>query len=191
MSELVLGAGPGQMAELASAESLEARARALVLAQFDFVWRLLRRLGVPESDAEDATQQVLLVAVQRLDQIPHDKERTFLYGTALYVGKTLRRNLRRRSRWLEVMTADAVSENRGPLEDLERREALAALDRLLNELPDELREVFVLCEIEELTGAEVATLLALPAGTVASRLRRAREAFRKRLLRLQAKEGRR
>ena len=188
MSELVLSAGADQAA---SAESREARARALVLEQFDFVWRLLRRLGVPEADAEDATQQVLLVAVQRLDEIPDTKERTFLYGTALHVGKTLRRNLQRRARWVQTMPADAASEGRGPSEELERREALAVLDRLLNGLPDELRDVFVLCEIEELTGAEVAKILALPAGTVASRLRRAREAFQKRLQRVQTEEGRR
>jgi RNA polymerase sigma-70 factor (ECF subfamily) len=52
------------------------------------------------------------------------------------------------------------------------------LDRALDALPDELRTVFVLFELESMSGVEIASLLDLPAGTVASRLRRARHLFR-------------
>lgn len=51
------------------------------------------------------------------------------------------------------------------------------LDEVLGELPHDLRTVFVMCEVEEVTMSEVAVALGIPAGTVASRLRRAREAF--------------
>jgi RNA polymerase sigma-70 factor, ECF subfamily len=51
------------------------------------------------------------------------------------------------------------------------------LDALLASLPLDLRTVFVLYELEELTMAEIARALDLPMGTVASRLRRARETF--------------
>ena len=51
------------------------------------------------------------------------------------------------------------------------------LQRVLNQLPLELRVVFVLYELEELTMADIAATLALPPGTVASRLRRSREQF--------------
>lgn len=51
------------------------------------------------------------------------------------------------------------------------------LDAVLATLTDERREVFVLYELEGLTGAEIAEHLGVPAGTVASRLRRARADF--------------
>jgi len=65
---------------------------------------------------------------------------------------------------------------------------LALAERLLDELPREQREVFVLHELEQMTGREIATLTGLPIGTVRSRLRRARESFRRQLAELQPGE---
>ena len=48
---------------------------------------------------------------------------------------------------------------------------------MLDGLTDDLRVSFVLYELEGLSSPEIATLLGIPLGTVASRLRRAREAF--------------
>jgi RNA polymerase sigma-70 factor, ECF subfamily len=172
------------------AESSQQRALALVRDHFDFVWRLLCRLGVPHADADDAAQQVFIVATQRLSQIPSTGERTFLYGTALRTAGTLRRNQRRRARWVEPGAADCVSPEPQPDAELERRQALAFLDEVLQRLPDELREVFVLCEIEELTAPQVAAIAGIPAGTVASRLRRARQEFGQLARRLQAERAR-
>jgi RNA polymerase sigma-70 factor (ECF subfamily) len=179
---------PGEPAEFESAP--DSRARALVLAHFDFIWRLLRRLGVPAADLDDAAQQVFVVASQRLSRIPEGRERTFLFGTAVRTAGTVRRNLRRRQRWVETSPADAPSLEPTPEEELERRQALAFLDEVLDGLPDDLRVVFVLCEIEELTAAEVAGVEQIPVGTVASRLRRARKEFAERLRRLQAQRVR-
>jgi RNA polymerase sigma-70 factor (ECF subfamily) len=173
-----------------SGTSDEARARALVDEHFDFVWRLLCRLGVSQLDVDDAAQQVFIVATQRLADIPADGARTFLYGTALRVAATLRRNQRRRERWVENGPADCASADLTPDQDLERREALAFLDEVLRSLSDELREVFVLCEIEELSAPRVAAMAGIPSGTVASRLRRARQEFAKQIKLLQAKKMR-
>jgi RNA polymerase sigma-70 factor (ECF subfamily) len=167
-----------------------ARARALVVEHFDFIWRLLCRLGVPARDVDDAAQQVFIVATQRLDDLPAGGERTFLYGTALRTAATLRRNLRRRARWVESGPADCASEEPTPHEDLERRQALKFLDEVLRRLDDDLREVFVLCEIEELTAPQVAAIVQVPVGTVASRLRRARHEFAQQVRRLQAERAR-
>jgi RNA polymerase sigma-70 factor, ECF subfamily len=163
------------------------RSRALVFEHFDFVWRLLRRLGLPEGDVDDAAQQVFIVASQRLKEIPCGSERTFLYGTALRTAATLRRNTRRRARWVEAAPAEAISDGRTPHEELERRQALELLDHVLQHLQYELREVFVLCEIEELTAPQAAAIAGVPVGTVASRLRRARQEFALQVRRLQAK----
>jgi RNA polymerase sigma-70 factor, ECF subfamily len=182
---MMLGEGPLPLAneEARAADSpspnVAERARALVVEHFDFVWRLLRRLGLPEADCDDAAQQVFVVAAGRLGNIPEGSERSFVFGTALRTAATLRRNQRRRRRWIETRPADCAADGDLPDELLERRQALALLDEILGELSDELRVVFVLCELEELNAAEVSVLLGIPIGTVASRLRRARQEFTK------------
>jgi RNA polymerase sigma-70 factor (ECF subfamily) len=153
------------------------RARSLVVAHFHRIWRLLRRLGVPESDAEDAAQQVFLVATSRLADIPPERERSFVYATALRVASATRRNRARRQKWIELGYEDSISPSPTVDEELERREALAFIDDVLGELEDDLRRIFVLCEIEELTAPEASEVLQIPIGTVASRLRRARHRF--------------
>ena len=177
----------GSLAEEQPPVATAKRARALVLAHFDFVWRLLRRLGVPQAELDDSAQRVFVIATQRLEAILPERERSFLYGTALRVAAMVRRTNRRRQRWIVTRPADSPSLAPTPHEQVERREALAFLDEVLEGLADELREVFVLCEIEELTVTEVASIQGIPVGTVGSRLRRARKEFddRTRRLRLQ------
>ena len=74
---------------------------------------------------------------------------------------------------------------------LEHREARELLDRLLEGLEHDVRVVFVLHELEELSAREIATALAIPLGTVASRLRRGRERFARRLARYRMQTGER
>jgi RNA polymerase sigma-70 factor (ECF subfamily) len=180
--------GPQPAGALPTANGAEARARALVGEHFDFVWRLLRRLGVPESDADDAAQQVFIVGARRLADIPVGNERTFLYGSALRVAATMRRTSTRRERFIHRVPTEPEEQVPTPHDELERRQALAVLDRLLSVMADDLREVFVLCEIEELTAPAVASIVGVPIGTVSSRLRRARQSFSEALERLKAQE---
>jgi RNA polymerase sigma-70 factor (ECF subfamily) len=63
------------------------------------------------------------------------------------------------------------------LAQLEHRERLDELDAVLSQLPVEQRTVFVLFELEEMSGEDIATMLEIPEGTVRSRLRLARQAF--------------
>ena len=182
---LVLDGPPAESARVAPAK-LDIQARALVNDHFDFVWRLLRRLGIPEADVDDAAQQVFIIGTRRLTDIAFGCERTFLYGTALRVAATIRRNLRRRERFIQGVSAEAEACARTPHDELERRRALSFLDTVLLALEDDQRVVFVLCEIEELSAPEVASLVGIPIGTVASRLRRARLAFAEELKRLKA-----
>jgi RNA polymerase sigma-70 factor, ECF subfamily len=166
------------------------RARTLVTRHFQPVWRLLRRLGVPESDAEDAAQQVFIVATARLAEIPEERERPFLYAAALRVAATANRTRLRRQRWISLADEDAAASGASIDEQIERYEALAFLDDVLANLDDELRRVFVLSDIEEMTASEVSELLGMPVGTVASRLRRARRQFDKCATRLRAERER-
>jgi len=156
----------------------EERLRSAVDAHYDVVWRFLRRMGVGEALAEDAVQQVLLVFARKLDSVEPEAERSFLLGTALRVAADFRKQ---HARLREVSDESLLSGEPSLAPDadveLDRRRARRVLDEILEKLPGELRVVFVMCDLEELTMSEVAQGLGIPAGTVASRLRRARETF--------------
>jgi RNA polymerase sigma-70 factor (ECF subfamily) len=155
----------------------ESRLRELFDTQFDFVWRSLRRLGVPELTVDDATQEVFLVVSRRLADIELGRERSFLFSTALRVASTARRAIARRGVHDDNEIDDLVDQAPGPEQLADRRRARAVLDQVLSTIDLDLRAVFVLYELEEMTMAEIAVTLELAPGTVASRLRRAREAF--------------
>jgi RNA polymerase sigma-70 factor (ECF subfamily) len=153
-----------------------ARLERLFDEDHDFIWRLLRRLGLSHERADDAAQHVFVVAAERLDEIRPESERAFLFGTAL---RTAQSFLRKERRW--VLEADMdfhSSRNESPEDVVDRRRAVDLMDQTLGTMDIELRTAFVLFEIEDLTAPEIATLTGWPVGTVASRLRRAREALR-------------
>jgi RNA polymerase sigma-70 factor, ECF subfamily len=162
----------------ASVSAPAARLRVLVDRYFDTVWCALRRLGVPPADLDDCAQQVFVIASRKLAAIEQGRERGFLLGTAVRVASHARRAERRRrevSDGLELV--QAVDGAAGPDECVDQKRLRAWLDEVLSAMPDELRAVFVLFELEELSSQEIARHLELPLGTVASRLRRAREVF--------------
>lgn len=155
----------------------EARLRQMVLSHHSFIWRVVRRLGIPELDADDVTQEAFCVAGHRISDIEPGKERSFLYSAAVRVAANARRARRRRQNaydGFERAPRDSVPQ---PDELNGQREARAALDEILESLPDDLREVLILHELEELGIQEAAELLNIPVGTVGSRLRRGREKF--------------
>jgi RNA polymerase sigma-70 factor, ECF subfamily len=150
---------------------------ALVRAELPWVWRLLRRFGLSSEDADDATQQVSLVAARRKEEVQGSRARPFLYGTAVRVAANARRTLARRRDTPSDAISGAATHEPPTDEQVEQRRARVLLDELLDKLPAELRRVLVLAEIEQLTVREIAELEAIPAGTAASRLRRARALF--------------
>jgi RNA polymerase sigma-70 factor (ECF subfamily) len=162
------------------------RIAALVANHHTLVWRCLRRLGVSESDADDASQQVFLVAHRRLTDIVPESERSFLLQTALRVAADFRRSQKRRREESGHDLPALPDASANPEELLDRNRARAMLDRALDAMPGDLRTVFVLFEIEEMTMAEISNVIEIPAGTVASRLRRAREVFREIVSRMSA-----
>jgi RNA polymerase sigma-70 factor (ECF subfamily) len=164
-----------------------ARLRVLVTEHFDFVWRTLLRLGVPRREADDALQQVFLVASRKLDTIEPGRERAFLFGTALKLASRARRTERRRREVLDGAPPELLDPQPTPDDLVDRARARAALEAILDGMPLELRAVFVLFELEQMTMAEIAALLELPAGTAASRLRRAREHYQAAVRRLSAR----
>jgi RNA polymerase sigma-70 factor (ECF subfamily) len=167
----------------------DARLRAMLDAHFDFIWRSLRRLGLSEDRADDAAQEVFVVAARRLSSIVMGSEKSFLLRTAMRVASDVRRSASYRR---DVAHADPTAGLEGgarPDDLLDQWRARALLDRVLHAMDLDLRSVFVLFEIEEMTTAEIAVLLEIPYGTVASRLRRAREQFQSKLAKLRTHQG--
>lgn len=170
--------------KLFSASSADSGARAptidsLVREQYGFVWRVLRGLGLAHDDADDAAQQVFMIAARKLDQIVPGSERSFVYGTALRVAKNAQRARARRREMLEDEREDAPEpSDRNPEQRAELARARALLVELLAQLPEKFQRVLILAELEQLEVPEIARLEGLPVGTAASRLRFARAQFR-------------
>jgi RNA polymerase sigma-70 factor (ECF subfamily) len=155
----------------------EARLRSIVDANFDPLWRFLRRLGVAEADVDDAIQEVILVLARKLGQVALGSERSFVFSTAFRVASDMRKRSKRRREVDEAALTELPSSARDPEASAHAQRMVVLFGRVLNQLSLEQRAVFVLYELEELTMAEIAQALELPLGTVASRLRRGRETF--------------
>jgi len=164
-----------------------AHVHALVTSHFDSIWRLLRRLGVAESMVDDAAQQVFLTATKKLSQIAPGSEFSFLFGVALRVAADERRKAGRRVEVAGLEESAIRDDCATPDELVDQRKARAVMDLALESMPLGLRSVFVLYEMEEMTMAEIAVMLAIPTGSVASRLRRARQQFHEYVRRYRAK----
>ncbi len=176
---------PAAARGIAAADSGSERLSDLVRREIAPLWRFLRRLGLGEAEADDGAQQVFIVAARRIDEIEEGRERAFLFSTALNVAAKAHRSRHRR----REVSDDELDERRDSIPGLEelidRRRARQLLDELLDAMPEDLRIVFVLYEIEELTMTEIAGVIQAPQGTVASRLRRARGEFNTRVARIE------
>jgi RNA polymerase sigma-70 factor, ECF subfamily len=147
----------------------------------EHVWRVLRRFGVPDADVEDVVQEVFLVAHGRVpDGLDARGVRAWLYGVARRCAAGYRRKVHRR-REVPMSAPPELHDTPGLAGPLDARRALALLDTVLDGLPDEQREVYVLFEIEELAMAEVAQAVSCPLKTAYSRLYAAPRAVREAL----------
>lgn len=136
------------------------------------------------SDAEDITQQAFVEAANSYATFKGDSElSTWLYGIAMnLVRNYLSRSPHRRYAFEgEESLAETTSERPDPSEQLAQSETVRALQRALEELAPEMREVLWLVAMDELSYEEAASMLSIPIGTVRSRVSRARSALRRRL----------
>jgi RNA polymerase sigma-70 factor (ECF subfamily) len=180
--------GPRITCPSAPSQLDNARVADMLRAHFRDVWRIVRRFGVPENGADDAAQDVFIIASRRLADITPGSERAFLFATAVRVAANARRALGARR---ECAEDDSLSEGADPRPNaealLDQKRLRQLLDRVLDELSDDLRVCFVLYELEGMSSPEIAELLRIPVGTVASRLRRARDAFEQAASKLKAR----
>jgi RNA polymerase sigma-70 factor, ECF subfamily len=171
-----------------TSEVARSRLSELLRLEYERVWRTLRRLGVDEGGADDAAQEVFIVMSRRLSDVREGAERTFLLSCAVRVAANYRRSWRVRH---EVADERALAAERDPRPSaeclLDHKRLRQALDELLEGWPEDMRTAFVLFELEGLSVPEIAQVTATKSGTVASRLRRARELFQAGAKRLRAR----
>jgi RNA polymerase sigma-70 factor (ECF subfamily) len=148
---------------------------------FRFVWRTARRLGVDGAWLDDAVQDTFVVVHRRLSDFRGSSSvKTWLYGIVRRVVADYRRGVRRKhgkAAPLEDGGERSATADPGPEASIEQADKVRLLHRLLAQLDDEKREVFVLAELEEMTMAEIADALGVNANTLSSRLRAARREF--------------
>jgi len=155
-----------------------------------YVFRVLRRLGVADKDVEDVCQDVFVVVHRKLPEFAHRSTiRTWLYGIALRCASDYRRR------------AHVVREVSGVLDRVEQtvgadqpqavaqRQARAVLDRVIEELDDDKRAVFVLFELEELAMTEVAEIVGCPLQTAYARLYAARSGVQAAIVRFTGRQS--
>jgi len=133
------------------------------------VFRLMVRM-VGSQDAVDLTQQVFLQVYRKMHQFAgNSKFGTWLYRVA--VNEALQYRRRQQNRPVtQPLLSDVPSRKKGG----EAFEARESLEFALAAIEPELREIFLLREVEQLSYDTLAEVLEMPAGTVASRLNRAR-----------------
>lgn len=158
-------------------DSSAARLRRMIEEHHAFVWRNLRRIGTVAADADELVQEAFMIASRRLSDIRPECERSFLMTTALRIAANHRRSFTREQARIEYISRVDADRTPNPEEALQREQARELLDKVLSAMDFDLRTVFVLYEIEELSVPRIAELLDMKLGTVSSRLRRAREVF--------------
>ena len=160
-----------------------------------FVWRSVRGLGVNHAAVDDVAQEVFLIVNRRLGDFEgRSSIRAWLSAIVVNVVRHHRRSMQRKSPHEiaraetpidpELLPASAPT----PYEAAVQAEESRLLDRLLDELDDEKREVLVLAELEEMSVPELAAALDVKLNTAYSRLRLAREAFERALARHRSRD---
>lgn len=152
--------------------------REIFRAHAAFVLRILRRLGVPEADLEDAAQDVFVVVHRKLPGYDGRSElRSWLFGIASRIAVARRRRAHARH---EIASPDLDASRLAPSagDESSRIDARAQLVDAIERLDADKRAVFVLYEIEGLSMQEVAAAVECPVATAYSRLRLARDLVR-------------
>jgi RNA polymerase sigma-70 factor (ECF subfamily) len=164
--------------------------RELYREHFGFVWRTVAHRGVPPSAQDDVVQEVFIVVHRKLPEFEgRSALRTWI---AAITRRVIADYLKKRG---NQPVADETLEREPqaaptPAEQPERETASELLDELLAKMSDEQREVFVLYEIERMSGIEIAELTGTNENTVWTRLRAARRVFEAGVTRARARQAR-
>lgn len=185
--------GPGSGGRTASSHDTPPPTLEAVYAHHSgFVWRIVRRMGIPEHGVEDVLHEVFLVVHRRLPEYDgRVAMTTWLYHLTRGVVSNHRRGRAREQRRLELVDPRPAAPAPDPEAQTRRGQAAAFVRTFLAELDPDKREVFELAELEGLPIPEVAELVGVNLNTAYSRLRAARQLFQRAVERIRAAEERR
>jgi RNA polymerase sigma-70 factor (ECF subfamily) len=162
---------------------------ALYRTHFDFVYRNLRRLGVPAAMVDDALQDVYMVVLRRLDGFHEGTHaRAWLFAIAMRVAANYRRALQRRGPPV-ALRENEPDKGLDSFESAARAHAALIVHTFLDRLDDDRRAVFVMAELEQMTAPEIASALSANVNTIYSRLRAARGEFEAMVAQLHGQTG--
>ena len=157
----------------------------LAMPLFDSLYNFARWLAHSSNEAEDLVQETYLKALRRFSSFqPGTNFRAWMFQILRNTFLSSCSRLDRR------MTVAMDSEGDGPelAVDIETPETILLhrlnsqlVQKAIEDLPVHYRETLLLCDVEEMSYQEIATVLSIPIGTVMSRLARARKAVRETL----------
>jgi RNA polymerase sigma-70 factor (ECF subfamily) len=149
-------------------------------SELDYVCASLRRLGVRPSDLEDLAQDVFIAVYRHLDEYDRARPlRPWIFGFAYRTASNYRRLSRHRAEVLDARHEDAVASSGSPEDLLASQRLEVAFWESLDRLSAEQRAVFVMHELDERSGPEIAETLGIPLNTAYSRIRAARSEMAK------------
>lgn len=170
----------------------------LVLIHQNQIYRLCFRMVGNEEDAADMAQEAFLKAWRSLDSFQGDAAfSTWLYRLASNCCLDFLRSQKRRPTVSmttedddgEEQTFDVADSSASPEEELIAKEDRKEIACAMASLDEEQRQILTLRVVNDLSYTEIAEILSLKEGTVKSRLARARENLRKKLLHLRNKSS--
>lgn len=149
---------------------------ALIERQSGFVFRVAYSVLRNHHDSDDVVQETFLKLYRARNWESIDNERAFLARVAwrIAVGRLPKARM-------DLQKSDLRSDNKNPEQAVIAADWNAAVHRLIDALPEELREPIALSTVEELKSHEIAAIMGIPEGTVRSRLSRARQILKQKL----------
>lgn len=141
------------------------------------VYRWSLFLGLPESAAEEVTQDVFITAFRKYQNFKGERG---IAAWLFQITRKLSANYRRK-RWVkEILWPNREDENRQNVRQGAAMNPQLSMElrQILQKLPIKLTEILVLHDLDGLTQKEISEQLGVPTGTVASRLNKARQTFR-------------
>lgn len=153
---------------------------ALVHRQSRFVFRVAYAMLRNSHDVEDVVQETFMNIYRSGTWRNLKDERAFLARAAWRLAVSRARSRSRREKQMAIMPEQQASEA-GPEELLIWANSCQTIHRLIDALPEELRQPLALSTVNEMNSREIAAILGIPEGTVRTRLMRARQVLKAKL----------
>jgi len=149
----------------------------VVLPHLDAAFNYARWLTKSEADAEDVVQDAAVRALRFLSSLRNDDARSWLLTIVrnTWYARFSKTGSAEPHTVFDETRDDRPDEQPDPEALVIQQQAVVRVQRAIEELPVDFREVIVLRELEGLSYKEIAAVVGVPIGTVMSRLARGRE----------------